>query len=154
LDDIKSRTKSSIEMSRRLIDQSFLRFKATHRSLRSAAVPRGAERITTQERLGCGVCEPSNLVRTTERAGAIHSAGFEDDSTCDHCEGILLNNKAYRVRTQDHEIILLDMIVCYACHLEAKNLGLKTYELQAADGESELTSENNQLLALALAWPV
>ncbi len=101
-----------------------------------------------------GFCEPSNLVRTTERAGAIHSAGFEDDSTCDHCEGILLNNKAYRVRTQDHEIILLDMIVCYACHLEAKNLGLKTYELQAADGESELTSENNQLLALALAWPV
>jgi hypothetical protein len=150
LDDIKSRTKSSIEMSRRLIDQSFLRFKATHRNLYAAQ--RSQEQLNAlphKNGSAAAFCEPSNLVRTTERAGALHSAGIEDNSMCDHCEGILLNNKAYQVRTQDHGLILLDMVVCYACHLEAKNLGLKTCELQAANGESELTSENNQLLALA-----
>jgi hypothetical protein len=36
LDDIKSRTKRSIELSRSLVDQSFLRFKATHRNLYAA----------------------------------------------------------------------------------------------------------------------
>jgi hypothetical protein len=33
LDDIKSRTRSSIEVTTRLVDQSFLRFKASHRTL-------------------------------------------------------------------------------------------------------------------------
>jgi hypothetical protein len=33
LDDIKARTKSSVELTTRLIDQSFLRFKASHRTL-------------------------------------------------------------------------------------------------------------------------
>jgi hypothetical protein len=33
------------------------------------------------------------------------------------------------VRSQDHGLTLLDMVVCYACNLEAKNLGLKSDEL-------------------------
>ena len=51
---------------------------------------------------------------------------------CEHCEGILLNNKAYRVRSEDHGLRLLDMIVCYACHLEARNLGLQTEEMRTS----------------------
>ena len=49
---------------------------------------------------------------------------------CDHCEGVLLNTKAYRVRSEDGGLTLLDMIVCYACHLEAQNLGLETEEIR------------------------
>jgi hypothetical protein len=129
LDDIKSRTKSSIEISRRLIDQSFLRFKATHRNLYAAqrsqellnALPHTKDSAAASREL-------SNLPRTRE-SEALHSAGIEANSICDHCEGILFNNKAYQVRSQDHGLTLLDMLVCYACNLEAKNLGLKSDEL-------------------------
>ena len=50
--------------------------------------------------------------------------------TCERCEGILLSNKAYWVRSEDNGLSMLDMLVCYACHLEAQNLGLKTDELE------------------------
>jgi hypothetical protein len=50
--------------------------------------------------------------------------------TCEHCEGILLSNKAYRVWTEDSGRILLDMVVCYACNLEAQKLGLNTGEIK------------------------
>jgi RNase P subunit RPR2 len=50
--------------------------------------------------------------------------------TCEHCEGILLSNKAYRVRSEDNGLSMLDMIVCYACRLEAQNLGLQTEEIK------------------------
>jgi hypothetical protein len=50
--------------------------------------------------------------------------------TCQHCEGILLGNKAYRVWTEDSGRILLDMVVCYACNLEAQKLGLNTDEVK------------------------
>lgn len=50
---------------------------------------------------------------------------------CDHCEGVLLNNRVYRVRSEeDGGLTLLDMIVCYACHLEAQKLGLATEEIR------------------------
>ncbi len=52
------------------------------------------------------------------------------DETCDHCEGILLSNKAYRVWTEDSGRILLDMVVCYACNLEAQKLGLHSDEVK------------------------
>jgi RNase P subunit RPR2 len=149
LDDIKSRTRSSIEMSRRLIDQSFLRFKATHRNLYAAQ--RSQEQLNAlsfKKDSASALQEPTNFARTAQRSGVLHSAGFKGDSICDHCEGVLLNTKAYRVRTHDHGLTLLDMVVCYACNLEAKNLGLETDELQAT-AESELTSQNNQVLPLA-----
>jgi hypothetical protein len=153
LDDIKSRTKSSIEISRHLVDQSFLRFKATHRNLYAAQ--RSHEQLNALPDIKNSAAvsqERSNLGEIRERPEPLHSAGIETNSTCDHCEGILLNNKAYLVRTQEHGLILLNMIVCYACHLEAKNLGLETDELQATDTGSQLTSRNNQVLALA--YPV
>jgi hypothetical protein len=40
------------------------------------------------------------------------------------------------------------MIVCYACNLEAKNLGLETEDLQATDDEPELTG-NDPMSAVA-----
>jgi RNase P subunit RPR2 len=150
LDDIKSRTTSSLEISRRLIEQSFFRFKATHRNLYAAQ--RSQEQLDSlpQKKDPAGPSkEPSNLARATERREAVHAASLGENSTCDHCEGILLNNKRYRVRTQDHGLVLLDMVVCYACNLEAKNLGLETDELQAPDTESELTSQNNPVLPVA-----
>lgn len=119
LDDIKSRTKSSIEISRRLVDQSFLRFKATHRNLYAAQRSHEQLNALPDVKNSAAVShERSKLGKIRERR--------ETNSTCDHCEGILLNNKAYLVRTQEDGLILLNMIVCYACHLEAKNLGLET----------------------------
>jgi hypothetical protein len=50
--------------------------------------------------------------------------------TCQHCEGVLLSNKAYRVWTEDSGRILLDMVVCYACNLEAQKLGLNSDEIK------------------------
>ena len=150
LDDIKSRTKSSIEMSRRLIDESFLRFKATHRNIYAAR--RSQEQLNAllwKKDSAAAFGEPSKPSRTTDGRGAVPSLGLEGNATCDHCEGILLNNKAYLVRTQEHGLILLNMIVCYACHLEAKNLGLETDELQATDTGSQLTLRNSQVLATA-----
>ena len=150
LDDIKSRTKSSIEMSRRLIDESFLRFKTTHRNLYAAQLSQEQlNALPRKKDSAAGFGEPSNLSRTPDGRGALPSAGLEGNLTCDHCEGALLNNKAYQVRTHDYGVILLDVVVCYACHLEAKNLGLETYELQSADGESEPTAQKNRPIALA-----
>ena len=149
LDDIKSRTKSSIEISRRLIDQSFLRFKATHRNLNAAQ--RAQDLLNGSPQIKESVPasrERSALVRNWEHPEVLHSAGVEPNSRCDHCEGILLNKKAYRVRTHDQGLILLDMIVCYACNLEAKNLGLETEDLQATDDEPELTG-NDPMSAVA-----
>lgn len=146
LDDIRSRTKSSIEFSRRLIDQSFLRFKASHRNIYTAQ--RLHEQLNALPAKKDPAPEPSNHAGTTERPDTSHSVGL-GISTCDHCEGVLFNNKAYRVRTQNHGLTLLDMVVCYACNLEAQNLGLETSELNAANAESELTSQNNQVLAPA-----
>ena len=52
------------------------------------------------------------------------------EAICEHCEGILLGNKAYRVWTEDSGLILLDVVVCYACHLEAQKLGLNSDEIK------------------------
>jgi len=148
LDDIKSRTKSSIEISCRLVDQSFVRFKATHRNLYAAQRAHEQLNVLPDVKNSAASHERSNLGKR-ERREPLPSSGIETSSTCDHCEGILLNNKAYLVRTQEHGLILLNMIVCYACHLEAKNLGLETDELQATDTGLQLTSRKNQVLASA-----
>ena len=128
LDDIKSRTKSSIEISRRLIGQSFLRFKETHHNLNAAQ--QSHEQLDAQTQRKDPAPAPSNHARTTERPDTLRPARREASGTCDHCEGVLLNNKAFRVRTHDRGLILLDMVVCYACNLEAQNLGLETDEVE------------------------
>jgi hypothetical protein len=47
---------------------------------------------------------------------------------CDHCERAL-TSKAYRVISEDAGGKLLDMIVCPPCDAKARELGLKTLEI-------------------------
>lgn len=127
----------------RLIDQSFLRFKETHCNLYAAQ--RSQELMSALPKTRDSAAVASRALPdqpSKERAGALPSATTTASITCGHCEGILLNNKAYRVRTEDHGLILLDMIVCYACNLEAKNLGLKTDEVEDLNAEAELALRN------------
>jgi hypothetical protein len=50
------------------------------------------------------------------------------EKLCDHCEGPL-TGKAYRVMSEEDGVRLLDMVVCHACYLEARRIGLDTAEL-------------------------
>ena len=44
---------------------------------------------------------------------------------CEHC-GEMYHGRAYRVTSEEDGILLLDMIVCYSCSIEARRLGLDT----------------------------
>jgi hypothetical protein len=133
LDEIKSRTKSSVELTTHLIDQSFLRFKASHRTLYEV---RQSQQMLDQllntldsgSEWGRASGEP---VVAKKRPAALKNSGRSAANImCGHCEGILLNRKAYRVWTEESGLILLDMIVCYACKLEAQKLGLNTDQVK------------------------
>jgi hypothetical protein len=127
LDDIKLRTKSSLELTTRLIHQSFLQFKASHRML--YAVQQSQELLdrllqaSDSDRVSGEL--PGKPVPAKKHFVSLNSRKSAADITCGHCEGILLNKRAYRVWTEEGGLILLDMIVCYACKLEAQKLGLK-----------------------------
>jgi hypothetical protein len=128
VDNLKSSTKSSIELTTRLIDQSFLQFKTSHRTL--YAVQQSQELLDRllQASDSGRVCRERlrKPVLAKKRPVAINSGMSAANITCGHCEGILLNKRAYRVWTEECGLVLLDMIVCYACKLEAQKLGLKT----------------------------
>jgi 7,8-dihydro-6-hydroxymethylpterin-pyrophosphokinase len=62
--------------------------------------------------------------------------------TCEYYEGTL-SNKAYRVTSEDYGPSFLNMIVCYACHLEAQKVGLKTEELEHRQQRVTRVSENS-----------
>jgi hypothetical protein len=47
---------------------------------------------------------------------------------CQHCGELIIGN-AYRVKSEEQGITLLDMIVCSLCFMEAKRLRLHTEEL-------------------------
>jgi ribosome-binding protein aMBF1 (putative translation factor) len=47
---------------------------------------------------------------------------------CQHCGELIVGN-AYRVRSEEAGITLLDMIVCSLCSMEAKKLRLRTQKL-------------------------
>jgi hypothetical protein len=42
---------------------------------------------------------------------------------CHHCDEPIVG-EAYRVRSEESGVTLLDMMVCYFCYLEARRLGL------------------------------
>jgi hypothetical protein len=44
------------------------------------------------------------------------------------------------VRTEDSGVTLLDMIVCYACNLQAQDLGLNTDEIRKPSARVRKTS--------------
>jgi hypothetical protein len=133
LNDIKSRTKSSVELTTRLIDQSFLRFKASHGTLYAVRQSRELlDRLFNTLDSGSEGGEASGEpVVAKKRSAALKNSGRSAANImCGHCEGILLNRKAYRVWTEESGLILLDMIVCYACKLEAQKLGLNTDQVK------------------------
>jgi hypothetical protein len=124
----KLRTKSSIELTRLLIDQSFLRFKVSHRSLYAAQQSQERlDRVLKAIESGTVSLDGSdNSAPAKRRRVPIPSGRSAANIICGHCEGILFNKKAYRVWTEDNGVIVLDMVVCYACKLEAQKLGLTT----------------------------
>ena len=133
LNDIKTRTKSSVELTTRLIDQSFLRFKASHGTLYAVRQSRELlDRLfnTSDSDSACGAVSGKPLVAKKRPAGLKNSGRSAANIMCGHCEGILLNKKAYRVWTEESGLILLNMIVCYACKLEAEKLGLNTDQVK------------------------
>jgi hypothetical protein len=44
---------------------------------------------------------------------------------CDHCLA-LFAGVPYRVKSEESGVVLLDMIVCHYCYIEARKLGLRT----------------------------
>ena len=52
------------------------------------------------------------------------------DRNCQHCGESIIGN-AYRVKSEEDGITLLDMIVCSLCYMEAKRLRLHTEEIHA-----------------------
>lgn len=51
---------------------------------------------------------------------------------CRHCDELTVGTP-YRVVSEEAGVILLDMIVCHACFVQARNLGLKTEEITSDD---------------------
>lgn len=47
---------------------------------------------------------------------------------CGHCEK-LATGSVYRVVSEEGGIVLLDMIVCYSCYVQAKTLGLDAKQI-------------------------
>jgi hypothetical protein len=56
---------------------------------------------------------------------------------CQHCNQFTTGS-AYRVTSEEFGVLMLDMIVCYECSLDARRLGLHTdkFKLRDAAGES------------------
>jgi hypothetical protein len=50
---------------------------------------------------------------------------------CEHCRK-LETSSVYQVVSEAGGIVLLDMIVCHSCYLQAKNLGLDAKEIEPA----------------------
>lgn len=46
---------------------------------------------------------------------------------CEHCDEVY-QGRAYRVTSEEDGVLLLDMIVCHSCSIEARRLGLVTRE--------------------------
>lgn len=134
LDDIKLRTKSSVELTTRLIDRSFLQFKASHRTLYAVQQSKELWDRLLQASDSDPVCREvsGKPARVKKRPVALNSRTGAANTTCGHCEGILVNKRAYRVWTEECGLILLDIIVCYACKLEAQKLGLKTDNIKGS----------------------
>jgi RNase P subunit RPR2 len=120
-----------MELTRRLIDESFLRFKVSHGLLYAAQQSKERlDRVLKARDSSQESHEVSATPVVAEKRPAVESAKSAARIICGHCEGILFNKKAYRVWTEDDGVILLDMVVCYSCKLGAQKLGLKTQRVK------------------------
>jgi hypothetical protein len=48
---------------------------------------------------------------------------------CQHCEAPFVDTP-YRVRSEESGIVLLDLIVCHRCYVQARELGLRTEKIE------------------------
>ena len=54
---------------------------------------------------------------------------------CEHCDEVIVGN-AYHVTSEEGGIVLLDMIVCSLCGMEAKRLQLHTEMLDSGGADA------------------
>ena len=48
---------------------------------------------------------------------------------CQHCDAPFVD-QPYRVKSEEAGIVLLDLIVCHRCHMQARELGLSTEKIE------------------------
>ena len=68
---------------------------------------------------------------------------------CEHCDEMIVGN-AYRVTSEEGGIVLLDMIVCSLCAIEAKRLQLHTEVLDSGSANAAALSKRDQRSRLHL----
>jgi hypothetical protein len=61
---------------------------------------------------------------------------------CKHCGELIVGN-AYRVTSEEDGMILLDMIVCSLCAMEAKRLRLHTEEIKVISQRASVRSRKS-----------
>jgi|AmaraimetFIIA100_FD_contig_41_18653843_length_864_multi_6_in_0_out_0_1 hypothetical protein len=74
---------------------------------------------------------PANILALVLRNGQIM------EWMCDHCLA-LFAGVPYRVKSEESGVVLLDMIVCHYCYLEARKLGLRT------EGPGDLSNKRSR----------
>ncbi len=62
---------------------------------------------------------------------------------CEHCDEMIVGN-AYRVTSEEGGIVLLDMIVCSLCGMEAKRLQLHTEALDSGGADAAALDKRDQ----------
>ena len=62
------------------------------------------------------------------------------NTICRHCDELIVG-KAYRVTSEDEGIIMLDMIVCRLCFMEARKLGLHAEVMVSRSNQFQLATE-------------
>lgn len=70
-----------------------------------------------------------------ETAGIVLAAKCTMNLICEHCDEMIVGN-AYRVTSEEDGIVLLDMIVCSICGMEAKRLQLHTEVVDSGGAEA------------------
>jgi hypothetical protein len=48
---------------------------------------------------------------------------------CQHCDAPFIDSP-YRVKSEESGVVLLDLIVCRRCYMQARELGLRTEEIK------------------------
>jgi RNase P subunit RPR2 len=62
---------------------------------------------------------------------------------CEHCDELIVGD-AYRVTSEEDGVVLLDMIVCSSCGMEAKRLQLHTEALTNGGAEDAAPYKRDQ----------
>jgi len=73
-------------------------------------------------------CFPLRKKFPANRDGIVIAEFFYMEWICQHCGAPFLDS-AYRVKSEDSGVILLDIIVCQHCYVEARELGVHTEKI-------------------------